>query len=142
MTGRNLDLNLFLNALTDDEFTEFISNRDLKFEAEELQAMNQGALGSGFYQVDQLMETGKQSEVSRVNLLQETMEEQAPHAMDEHLDDIKERHEVENEFKVFRDPTFADFIKIFGKSYNPDLPLYAQLYVLKEILAFYHFYSN
>lgn len=74
------------------------------------------------------MDTGKQSEIARVNFGLEAMNEDAhnyneSHA-DDHINEMKEIHEIENEFKVFRDPTFNDFVKIFGKTYNPDLPLF------------------
>lgn len=40
----------------------------------------------------------------------------------------------DQDFKVFRDPTFNEFVQIVGSKYNQDLPLFAQLYILKEIL--------
>ena len=46
--------------------------------------------------------------------------------------------ELNKQFKVFHDPTFADFIEIVGASINPELPLFAQLYILKQISLFYH----
>lgn len=36
-----------------------------------------------------------------------------------------EMAEIQKEFKVFRDPTFHDFIKIVGKENNDKLPLFA-----------------
>jgi hypothetical protein len=38
---------------------------------------------------------------------------------------------------VFRDPTFNEFIGLVGPQINKDLPLFAQLYILKEMLQFY-----
>lgn len=45
--------------------------------------------------------------------------------------------DLSQEFKVFRDPTYQEFIEIVGNKYNPNLPLFAQLYILKEMLQFY-----
>lgn len=42
--------------------------------------------------------------------------------------------DISKELKVFRDPTFNEFIQIVGTQFNGDLPLFAQLYILKEIL--------
>lgn len=53
------------------------------------------------------------------------------------MQEMVEMAEISKEFKVFRDPTFNDFIKIVGTKANEDLPLFAQLYILKEILQFY-----
>ena len=39
---------------------------------------------------------------------------------------------------MFYDPTFAEFIEIVGKKINPELPLFAQLYILKQVAQFYH----
>ena len=39
---------------------------------------------------------------------------------------------------MFHDPNFEEFINIVGHKYNPDLPLFSQLYILKQIMAFYH----
>ena len=39
---------------------------------------------------------------------------------------------------MFYDPTFAEFIEIVGKKINPELPLFAQLYILKQVALFYH----
>ena len=50
--------------------------------------------------------------------------------------------DISKEFKVFRDPTFNEFISIVGTKYNQDLPLFAQLYILKEILQFYQLNQN
>eukprot|EP00347_Sterkiella_histriomuscorum_P008086 403346424 len=127
-------LNDFLNHLTDDEFTEFISHRDIKLDDKVLN------------------NTGKTSEDVRINgRLREQMielaEEEAANEfknkfMMNELEEMIDNQDVTNEFKVFKDPTFSDFIKIFGKTYNKDLPLYAQLYIIKEILGFYQFHTN
>ena len=49
-----------------------------------------------------------------------------------------DEQELSKQFKVFHDPTFAEFIEIVGVSINPELPLFAQLYILKQISLFYH----
>ena len=45
--------------------------------------------------------------------------------------------EMKKQFKVFFDPSFYEFSKITGRVLKPDLPLFAQLYLLKETLSFY-----
>ena len=50
---------------------------------------------------------------------------------------MKIEKDLAKELKVFRDPTFNEFIQIVGADFNEDLPLFAQLYILKEILQFY-----
>ena len=41
------------------------------------------------------------------------------------MDEIMDSADIDQEFKVFKDPTFNDFVKIFGKEHNKELPLYA-----------------
>ena len=41
------------------------------------------------------------------------------------MEEMIETGDLSKEFKVFRDPTFDDFIKIVGTKYNEDLPLFA-----------------
>ncbi len=48
-----------------------------------------------------------------------------------------EMAEIKKDFKVFQDPNYHDFIKIVGTKNHQDLPLFAQLYILKEMLQFY-----
>ena len=36
-----------------------------------------------------------------------------------------DEQELSKQFKVFYDPTFAEFIDIVGKKFNPELPLFA-----------------
>lgn len=50
--------------------------------------------------------------------------------------------DISSEFKVFRDPSFKEFIDIVGVEYNKDLPLFAQLYIIKEVLQFYQLNQN
>jgi hypothetical protein len=50
--------------------------------------------------------------------------------------------EVSEQFKAFRDPSFHEFTQIVGKEHDPELPLYAQLYILKEEMAFYTYFYN
>ncbi|CDW79965.1 UNKNOWN [Stylonychia lemnae] len=124
------DINDFLNHLTDDEFTEFIQNREI--------------------QIDKLAETGKDSEIFRSSLKeqlitlseQEQIEEFKQKYLDHNIEEAIESDDISQEFKVFKDPTFTDFIKIVGTNYNQELPLYAQLYILREILQFYQLHQN
>ena len=62
--------------------------------------------------------------------------------MEEQMKEILQAEEIEKEFKVFRDPTFEEFVRIFGCQYNPDLPLFVQLYLAKEMLQFYQLQQN
>jgi hypothetical protein len=50
--------------------------------------------------------------------------------------------EIREQFKVFKDPTFQEFIQIVGTSYNGDLPLFAQLYILREYHQFTSWCQN
>ena len=52
-----------------------------------------------------------------------------------------ELHELREQFKVFRDPSFEEFIRITG-GYDPEMPLFVQLYILKEYLQFYQLTQN
>ncbi len=116
----NNDTNAFLNSLTQDEFTEFISERDIP--------------------IEKLTETGRASEFARESLKEKEIELKENHLKQLMTQSPVEEHDLEdhtNELKVFRDPTFSEFVEIVGKSYNPDLPLFAQLYICKEMLQFY-----
>ena len=45
--------------------------------------------------------------------------------------------EIRRQFTVFYDPNFLEFIDIVGKEYNEELPLFSQLYIMKQIMQFY-----
>ena len=51
-------------------------------------------------------------------------------------------NELQGQFKVFHDPNFTEFVQIVGKEFDDELPLFAQLYILKEIQAFYTYADN
>lgn len=116
------DTNAFLNSLTPDEFNEFINERDLP--------------------LDKLTETGRKPELVTPSLREKEIELREEHLKellslnntdsDDHLEE-----DLTNELKVFRDPTFNDFVQIVGTQHNPELPLFAQLYICKEMLQFY-----
>ena len=93
------DTNAFLNSLTEDEFTEFIQQREIS--------------------VEKLEETGKVSELVNLNDKREQLIELREELLKERLQ--KQQVETEQgtpfaeddmskEFKVFRDPTFKEFI--------------------------------
>lgn len=102
-------MNDFLNSLSEDEFTEFIQQRDLPLE--------------------KLGETGRASELAHfapeadIDLREQHLQELS--ALMESEDDHLDSKDVMDEFKVFRDPTFNEFIEIVGSTYNPDMPLFA-----------------
>jgi len=50
--------------------------------------------------------------------------------------------ELYEELKVFKDCTFREFLFIIGMDFNPSLPLYANLYILKEMMMFGRFFEN
>lgn len=110
-----------------DEFNEFINERDLPLE--------------------KLTETGRRPE-----LVMPSLRDQEIALREEHLKELLAlnntdsednfEEDVTNELKVFRDPTFNDFIQIVGTQYDPDLPLFAQLYICKEMLQFYQVNQN
>lgn len=54
--------------------------------------------------------------------------------MEQERKELEIESEIAKEFKVFKDPTFNEFIQIVGADFNEELPLFAQLYILKEIL--------
>ena len=114
------DTNEFLNSLTQDEFTEFIAERDIP--------------------VEKLTETGRTSEFARQSLKETEIELRENHMKELMEQSHSEEPDLEDhtsELKVFRDPTFTEFVEIFGSTHNPDLPLFAQLYICKEMLQFY-----
>ena len=56
------------------------------------------------------------------------------------LNNIAENEtEIKRQFTVFFDPTFKEFIDIVGRHCNQDLPLFSQLYILKQIMSFYSY---
>jgi hypothetical protein len=44
---------------------------------------------------------------------------------------------MREQFKVFKDPTFFEFTQIVSNKPEQDLPLYAQLFILKEVHQFW-----
>ncbi len=109
--------NVFLNSLTQPEYVIFVENQKnaLKWE-----------------------QTGLQSEIlaDRHLIIDEEMQ------VDETAPDEFSVEELREQFKVFKDPTYQQFIQIVGTEYSKDLPLFAQLYILKETVAFKTFYYN
>lgn len=53
-----------------------------------------------------------------------------------------EEDDLQQQFKVFRDPSFNDYVKIVGREFNPELPLFAQLYIVKQYMQFYTLVYN
>ena len=92
--------------------------------------------------MERLADTGRPSELSGfdphkenlIELKEQALQEAAQHAHSEQDSMEVNIEDISKEFKVFRDPTFAEFIEIVGPKYNPDLPLFAQLYIVKEVL--------
>ena len=105
-------MNEFFNNLSDDEFTEFIQSRDVT--------------------VDKLKETGKEKEFYAPNMRESMIDTRESMLIEEAMQRHEEMEHTElqmedisKEFKVFRDPTFHEFIQIMGTKYNEDLPLFA-----------------
>ena len=52
-------------------------------------------------------------------------------------DQEKKLDELFESLKVFKDCNMGEFVDIFGVKHNPNLPLYANLYILKQYFDYY-----
>ena len=113
------DPNAFLNSLTKDEYTEF---------------MNDETHMSMDMKKDMQNNTGLKSielnDIAPVTELKDKFQEiENPQKGNMKMQTDEQLFE---EFKVFKDCTITEFLDIFGRKYNEELPLYSQLFIVRE----------
>ena len=104
--------NTFLNSLTQQEYVYFVETR----------------------KSDKWDASGVKTEFVSEKMDEQVQDFDVPET-EEIANDLS-AEELREQFKVFRDPNFQEFLQITGTKHNPDLPLFAQLFVLREARAF------
>lgn len=123
--------NQFLNSLNEQEYAEFLRSKPAD------------------QSIDKYMKSGLASELLDSATKREKVAYQArelalleeARATEEHdslLNSVvTTEEEIRRQFTVFYDPTFREFVEIVGREHNDELPLFSQLYILKEVMQFY-----
>jgi len=105
-----------------DEFTEYIKERPYEEFEKAMKSQGKG-------QADGLVYTEEYFKNNQ-NKLERADEDGV-------LSDFQSIEEVYEELKCFKDCTIEEFEDIFGVKCNTSLPLYVNMYILKEMNAFY-----
>ena len=115
---------MFLNSLNEQEYAEFVRSKPAD---QSIEKYMKSGLASELLEGDVEKEKASYQANELVLLEQARLQEK-----EDQLNNITVNElELKLQFQVFYDPTFKEFIDIVGREHDDELPLFAQLYVLK-----------